>query len=118
MRRRVPGDNVKVTGTMMTHKLHKLKSNFENLTASYRYITGIENISKRNFAYYTTVEEEVFRKLSKDSQIYKKIFDLVAPGIECNNDIKKANVCLIFEGSRKRLLDNTKLRGYIKCSLD
>ena len=59
----------------------------------------------------------MFRKLSKDPAIYKKISESIAPGIYGNEDIKKAISCLLFGGSRKKLPDNTRLRGDINVLL-
>jgi DNA replication licensing factor MCM5 len=55
--------------------------------------------------------------MSKDPNIYNKIFKSIAPGIYGSEDIKKAIGCMLFGGSRKRLPDGTTLRGDINILL-
>ena len=59
----------------------------------------------------------MFRKLSKDPKIYEKISESIAPGIYGSEDVKRAIACLLFGGSRKKLPDNTRLRGDINILL-
>ena len=53
----------------------------ENLSKGIFYVTGIEKTKDRSFISYTTQEEEAFKKLSKDTNLYEKIYRSIAPGI-------------------------------------
>jgi DNA replication licensing factor MCM5 len=48
-------------------------------------------------------EEEEFRRLSKQPDVYDIVAKAIAPSIFGFTDIKKAIACLLFAGSRKRL---------------
>lgn len=43
--------------------------------------------------------------MSKDPDIYTKIFKSIAPGIYGSEEVKKGIACMLFGGSRKRLPD-------------
>lgn len=62
-------------------------------------------------------EEEYFRNLARDPEIYEKVAKSIAPSIYGSEDIKKSIVCLLFAGSRKRLPDGLKRRGDINVLL-
>ena len=81
------------------------------------YVTGIEKLKERINVQYTTHEEEAFKKLSKEPNLYEKIYKSIAPGIYGNEEIKKAIACMLFGGSRKHLPDKTILRGDINILL-
>ena len=61
--------------------------------------------------YFTPEEEESFKKMSQDPNIYEKIYKSVATAIYGHEDVKKAIACLLFSGSKKELRDKTRLRG-------
>lgn len=69
--------------------------------------------SGRSQVTFTSEEEEQFSQLSKDPNIYEKLWKSVAPSIsgDYTIDMKKAICCLLFGGSRKVLPDGMKLRG-------
>jgi len=48
-------------------------------------------------------EEEAFRRLAAQPNIYETIAKSIAPSIYGSIDMKKAIACLLFGGSRKRL---------------
>jgi len=73
--------------------------------------------SKRFKLNYSEDEEDEFRRLAKEGNIYEKISKSVASAIFGNEDIKKAIACLLFGGSRKILPDKMKLRGDINILL-
>lgn len=62
---------------------------------------------------FTSEEESEFLKMSKDNEIYEKLWKSIAPQISGSYtiDMKKAICCLLFGGSRKILPDGMKLRG-------
>ncbi|XP_055335187.1 DNA replication licensing factor mcm5-like [Paramacrobiotus metropolitanus] len=66
---------------------------------------------------FTEEEEESFRRLSADPNVYEKIAKSIAPSIFGYSDIKKAIACLLFGGSRKRLPDGLARRGDINILL-
>ena len=51
---------------------------------------------------FSAEEEQEFRALASDPQVYEKISRSIAPSIFGYQDIKKAIACLLFGGSRKR----------------
>lgn len=61
--------------------------------------------------FFTTEEEELFKKMSQDQSIYEKIYKSIGTAIYGHEDVKKAIACLLFSGSKKVLRDKTKLRG-------
>lgn len=73
--------------------------------------TEIGSISR--FSNITSDEEAAFRKLAAMPDIYEKLAKSIAPSIYGSLDIKKAIVCLLFGGSRKKLPDGLLRRGDI-----
>jgi DNA replication licensing factor MCM5 len=68
--------------------------------------------SRRMDNFFTPEEEEQFKRMSQDPNIYEKIYKSVANAIYGHIDVKKAIACLLFSGSKKELRDKTRLRGY------
>jgi DNA replication licensing factor MCM5 len=70
-------------------------------------------------AQFTPAEEEAFTQLARRSDIYEILTRSVAPSISGSYtvDIKKALVCMLMGGSRKRLPDGMRLRGDINVLL-
>jgi len=62
-------------------------------------------------------EEEKFRRMASDPEIYSRIVKSIAPSIFGSEDIKKCIACLLFGGSRKRLPDGLTRRGDINVLL-
>lgn len=54
-------------------QVQNFKSNSDNLSSSYIYVTGIQKLSQRNYVSYSVQEEDNFKKLAKDPKIYQKI---------------------------------------------
>ena len=61
----------------------------------------------------TASEEEAFRQLAADPDIYDRIARSIAPSIFGAVDMKKAIACMLFGGSRKRMPDGLCRRGDI-----
>lgn len=59
----------------------------------------------------TPADEEEFRRMANDPNIYETIAKSIAPSIYGSLDIKKAISCLLFGGSRKRMPDGLMRRG-------
>ena len=68
---------------------------------------------------FTPREEEAFRLLSRRPDVYDILSRSIAPSIsgDYTVDIKRALVCMLFGGSRKRLPDGMRLRGDINVLL-
>ena len=77
----------------------------QQLSRGYLYVTGIQKIKERSDITYSQQEEEQFKALSKDPNLFEKIYRSIAPGIYGNEEIKKAIACMLFGGSRKHLPD-------------
>ncbi|CAB0031649.1 unnamed protein product [Trichogramma brassicae] len=61
----------------------------------------------------TSEEEEQFRRLAADPNLYDRITRSIAPSIYGAVDMKKAIACLLFGGSRKKMPDGLCRRGDI-----
>ncbi|VEU44747.1 unnamed protein product [Pseudo-nitzschia multistriata] len=70
-------------------------------------------------ARFTPAEEEAFQQFSKRADAYEILTRSVAPSIQGSYtvDIKKALVCMLMGGTRKRLPDGMRLRGDINVLL-
>jgi len=70
-------------------------------------------------ARFTPAEEEAFGQLARRRDIYDILTRSVAPSIQGSYtvDIKKALVCMLLGGTRKRLPDGMRLRGDINVLL-
>ena len=66
---------------------------------------------------FTGEEEEKFRRMAADPDIYNRIIRSIAPSIYGSEDIKKSIACLLFGGSRKRMPDGLTRRGDINVLL-
>ena len=70
-------------------------------------------------ARFTPGEENAFRELSKRRDVYEILTRSVAPSIQGSYtvDIKKALICMLMGGTRKKLPDGMRLRGDINVLL-
>jgi DNA replication licensing factor MCM5 len=70
-------------------------------------------------AQFTPAEEEAFRQLARRHDVYDILTRSIAPSIQGSYtaDIKKALVCMLLGGTRKRLPDGLRLRGDINVLL-
>jgi len=66
---------------------------------------------------FSAEEEESFRRLAAQPNVYDTIAKSIAPSIFGSEDVKKAIACLLFGGSRKRLPDGLTRRGDINVLL-
>ncbi|KAL3908485.1 MAG: hypothetical protein SGILL_008461 [Bacillariaceae sp.] len=80
-------------------------------------------LSKENSAgdsaQFTPAEEEAFGQLARRRDVYDILTRSVAPSIQGSYtvDIKRALICMLMSGSRKRLPDGMRLRGDINVLL-
>ena len=70
-------------------------------------------------AQFTPAEEEAFSQLARHPNVYEILTRSVAPSIQGSYtlDIKKALLCMLMGGTRKRLPDGLRLRGDINVLL-
>uniref|UniRef100_A0A8D8B1J5 DNA replication licensing factor MCM5 n=1 Tax=Culex pipiens TaxID=7175 RepID=A0A8D8B1J5_CULPI len=76
---------------------------------------GVGSISR--FNNITIEEESMFRKMAANPNIYDTLTESLAPSIFGSQDIKRAIVCMLFGGSRKRMPDGLTRRGDINVLL-
>lgn len=79
---------------------------FYNIFIQFLCFSGIHSC-------FTNEEEDLFRRLASDTNLYERIARSIAPSIFGALDIKKAIACLLFGGSRKRMPDGLCRRGDI-----
>lgn len=83
----------------------------------------VVGLSKDNYsgdsAQFTPAEEEAFSQLARHPDVYDILTRSVAPSISGSYtvDIKKALICMLVGGTRKRLPDGMRLRGDINVLL-
>ncbi|KAL3782344.1 hypothetical protein ACHAW5_003861 [Stephanodiscus triporus] len=98
----------------------KRSSDAAGVRTTYLRVVGMERESSTaDSARFSPAEEEAFRRLSRRPDVYDILHRSVAPSISGSYtvDIKKAILCLLFGGSRKRLPDGMRLRGDINVLL-
>lgn len=84
--------------------------------SSYLKAAGIKldkTVESKLKNFFTLEDEDTFRELARDPQIYEKLAKSVAPSIYGNDDIKKAIACMLFGGTRKKVPEGIRLRGDI-----
>lgn len=123
----VPGNRVLIQGIYSIKKISSKKNDQRDrsivgVRAPYMRVVGItadtEGIGTiSHFNNITSEEEEYFRRLASSPDIYDRLTNSLAPSIFGSQDIKRAIVCLLFGGSRKRLPDGLTRRGDINILL-
>lgn len=124
----VPGNRVLIHGIFSIRKISKpgRGDNREKATvgvrAPYMRVVGITVDTEgtgviSRYTNITSEEEEQFRRLAAHPDIYERLAKSLAPSIFGSADIKKAIVCLLFGGSRKRMPDGLTRRGDINVLL-
>lgn len=124
----VPGNRVLIQGIYSIKKVAGKSGRNEErnkaivgVRAPYMRVVGItvdtEVGAISRYSNITTEEEAAFRKMSASPDIYEKLAKSIAPSIYGSADIKKAIVCLLFGGARKRLPDGLARRGDINLLL-
>jgi DNA replication licensing factor MCM5 len=124
-----PGTRVSVIGVVATMNTNEKKGggrvgvNGMSIKTPYLKVLGMQidtdGSGGRTIHQFTSVEEDEFKRLSRDPQIYEKLAASIAPQIsgDYTKDLKKAIACLLMSGSRKVLPDGVKLRGDINVLL-
>ncbi|CAO1427742.1 unnamed protein product [Diamesa serratosioi] len=117
----VPGNRVLIQGIYSIKQVSGGKNDRHKAVVGVRFpymrVIGIKVDSEvgsiSRFSNITTEEEAAFRKLAAMPDIYEKLAKSIAPSIFGSDDVKKAIVCLLFGGARKRLPDGLTRRGDI-----
>ncbi|XP_058812269.1 DNA replication licensing factor Mcm5 [Topomyia yanbarensis] len=124
----VPGNRVLIHGIFSIRKIGKPSKQdgrekaIVGVRAPYMRVIGItvdtEGVGAvSRFNNITTEEESKFRKMAANPNIYDSLTASLAPSIFGSQDIKKAIVCMLFGGSRKRMPDGLNRRGDINILL-
>lgn len=120
----VPGNRVLIQGIYSIKKVSGERKGARDqhkavvgVRAPYLRVIGIkvdtEVGSISRFSNISSEEEAAFRKLAAMPDIYEKLSKSIAPSIFGSADVKKAIVCLLFGGARKKLPDGLLRRGDI-----
>lgn len=116
-----PGTRVSVLCVPTLFTAGGNRNNKEGTKALYLRVVGM---SKENDAHgpgvqFTPAEEEAFTALARCDDVYHVLSRSIAPNISGSYtvDIKKALVCQLLGGSRKKLPDGVRLRGDINVLL-
>ena len=121
----VPGNRVSVTGVYSIQKASTGKGREKGAVGvrmPYLRVVGIQvetegpGRAAGNIT-FSGEEEEKFRQMAADPEIYNIITKSIAPSIFGSEDIKRSIACLLFGGSRKRLPDGLTRRGDINVLL-
>ncbi|XP_017891576.1 DNA replication licensing factor Mcm5-like [Ceratina calcarata] len=122
----VPGNRVLILGIYSIKKVAKTgrggrgDKGLVGVRAPYIRVIGIstdEENTGSGYSVITNEEEDMFRRLAADPNLYERIAKSIAPSIFGAIDIKKAIACLLFAGSRKRMPDGLCRRGDINVLL-
>eukprot|EP00547_Thalassionema_nitzschioides_P002023 CAMPEP_0194206386 /NCGR_PEP_ID=MMETSP0156-20130528/5434_1 /TAXON_ID=33649 /ORGANISM="Thalassionema nitzschioides, Strain L26-B" /LENGTH=753 /DNA_ID=CAMNT_0038932905 /DNA_START=11 /DNA_END=2269 /DNA_ORIENTATION=+ len=109
-----PGTRVELMGipTLLTTSADK------NVQSVYLQVVGVER-PKAPTVSLTPAEETAFAALAKHPKVYDILSRSMAPSLSGSYtvDIKKAILCLLLSGSRKKLPDGVRLRGDINVLL-
>ena len=122
-----PGTRVEVMGVVSLFSNNQKKNGVGSGSAAIRIpflkVLGMQidtdGSGGRSASHFTTQEEDEFKRLARDPEIYEKLADSIAPQIsgDYTKDIKKAIACQLMGGSRKCLPDGVRLRGDINILL-
>ncbi|KAK9883161.1 hypothetical protein WA026_001361 [Henosepilachna vigintioctopunctata] len=122
----VPGNRVTVLGVFSIKKISKPTKDVKDkaitgVRAAYMRVIGIQLTEDGRGALGCSIvsaeEEDLFRRMAANPNIYDQLSSSIAPSIYGCEDIKKAIACLLFGGSRKRLPDGLTRRGDINILL-
>ena len=122
--RAIPGNRVTVTGIMnIMANAGKGGPGGVAIRTPYLQVLGIRHgfdaldSSGHSLDSFAAAEEEEFRELSRQDDIFERVCQSIAPSIYGSDEVKKAVACLLFGGARKQLPDGARLRGDINVLL-
>lgn len=122
----VPGNRVTVLGIYSIKKIGKGKGGARDRVAvgirqPYLRVIGIQvDEQGRGYSSGVTIsaaDEEKFRQVAQDPNVYERIAKSIAPSIFGFEDVKKSVATLLFGGSRKRMPDGLTRRGDVNLLL-
>lgn len=124
----VPGNRVFIHGIFSVKTISKSKKqdsrekSIVGVRLPYMRVVGVTADAEgmgtvSHFNNITAEEEESFRRLAATPDIYNRLVNSLALSIFGSEDIKKAIVCLLCGGSRKRMPDGLNRRGGINILL-
>lgn len=119
-----PGTRITVVGIYEVFQAHGRQAEKGSSAATIRYpylrVLGIQadnEASELLAGRFSPEDEEDIHELSRESDLYERISNSIAPAIYGSSDIKKAIACQLFGGARKFLPDGMRLRGDINILL-
>ena len=122
--RAIPGNRVTVTGIMsIMNNAGKPGPGGVAIRTPYLQVLGVKHgfdaadSTGASLSQFTAAEEEEFRELAREDDIFDRVCSSIAPSIFGSDDVKKAVACLLFGGARKELPDGARLRGDINVLL-
>jgi len=123
----VPGNRVTVVGIYSIKKIGGKakrgdKTTGVGLRAPYMRVLGISSSDTGGRVgggggRFTAEEEETFRELAADPEVYDRLARSIAPSIFGFEDVKRSIATLLIGGSRKRMPDGLTRRGDINVLL-
>ena len=113
-----PGTRVRVVGVSSVFTPKAARGSGMSVRRSFLKVVGIQVMGQGAggaMATFTKAEEQEFRRMAADRDVYGHIWRSVAPAVSggYTEDIKKAIACLLVGGSRRVLPDGMRLRGDI-----
>ncbi|CAD7698596.1 unnamed protein product [Ostreobium quekettii] len=120
-----PGMRVNAVGIFSIYQAHGAKAKQDSLGSltvrqPYIRVVGIsedEHMSLHGNISIADEERIQFMQFAALPDVHEKIFAMVAPEIFGHKSIKEAIACLLFGGTRKKMVDNTFRRGDINVLL-
>ncbi|XP_033127896.1 DNA replication licensing factor MCM5-like [Anneissia japonica] len=123
----VPGNRVTILGIYSIKKSNPVsKRGSRNkvsvgIRSPYIRVVGVkvdtDGAGRSSSVAITPQEEEEFRRLASNPEVYDVIAKSIAPSIYGSVDVKRAIACLLFGGSRKRMPDGLTRRGDVNLLL-
>ncbi|XP_038072894.1 DNA replication licensing factor mcm5-like [Patiria miniata] len=123
----VPGNRVTIMGVYAIKKMGPVSKRSRSdkvavgIRSPYIRVVGFEvdteGPGRSSGVPLLSEEEEEFRQLAANPNVYELIAKSIAPSIYGSIDIKKAIACLLIGGSRKRMPDGLTRRGDINLLL-
>lgn len=111
----IPGDRVYVHGVLTSYNPNPKPNRADGTNFSYLHVLGFQKYDDMtgNDLNFDVEERNELTLLAAEHDIHQKIFKSIAPELYGMDEVKKACACLLFGGTRKRIGEETKIRGDI-----
>ncbi|KNC35291.1 DNA replication licensing factor mcm5 [Plasmodium falciparum RAJ116] len=111
----IPGDRVYVHGVLTSYNPNPRPTRADGTNFSYLHVLGFQKYDDMsgNDLNFDVEERNELTLLAAEHNIHEKIFKSIAPELYGMDEVKKACACLLFGGTRKRIGEETKIRGDI-----